>query len=134
MATVSTKVCDLYGENDAETIAYAYNGVWYEIDLGEKAQNEYTAFMDRLVAVSREMEFEEPKRRRGVTKSANDDVKDVRWYAISQGWDVPERGRLRQELWTEWEAAGKPRRPADGETSTEPEPAPKKRTRAKATA
>jgi hypothetical protein len=95
---------DLDGAPQAETVAFAYNGQAYEIDLGQKnrakLEKSLQPFMD---AGRRSTQPRTVKTVRG--NSAKVDRTAVRAWATAQGLKVSERGRISAEIMSKYEAA-----------------------------
>jgi Lsr2 len=103
--TVSVVVTDdLDGSPDAETVAFAFNGQGYEIDLGQKNLAKFEKSLRPFIDAGRRA----PQRRttRAVRGSAaRIDRAAVRSWAASQGIKVSERGRISADVLRQYEAA-----------------------------
>jgi hypothetical protein len=103
--TVSVVVTDdLDGSPEAETVAFAFNGQGYEIDLGQKSRAKLEKSLQPFVDAGRRT----AQRRTG--KAARDtgpsiDRAAVRAWAVGQGLKVSERGRISAEVMSKYEAA-----------------------------
>jgi hypothetical protein len=84
---------DLDGTEASETIAYALDGVSYEIDLNDKNAAKIRKALDPFIAASRKAS-KTPKNAGRVRKPTNGDAKDVRAWAKTMGHQVPDRGRI----------------------------------------
>jgi hypothetical protein len=103
--TVSVVITDdLDGSPDAETVAFAFNGQSYEIDLGQKNLAKFEKSLQPFVEAGRRT-----SQRRAVkttrTTSARIDRAAVRSWAAAQGIKVSERGRISADVLRQYEAA-----------------------------
>ncbi|MFP5416974.1 MAG: histone-like nucleoid-structuring protein Lsr2 [Actinomycetes bacterium] len=90
-----------------ETLTFALEGVTYEVDLTTDNANKLREDLAPWVAVSRPVAGRKPASRRGkATRSAAAaSANEVRAWARSQGMEVSERGRVRDEVRAAYEAA-----------------------------
>lgn len=101
MATVTTTnlIDDLDGQTAAdETVAFALDGVAYEIDLTDKNAATLRASLESYIAVARKVEHRHGRRRSGGAdrKSHNS---AVRAWAAENGIKLGKRGRIPSEVY-----------------------------------
>jgi hypothetical protein len=99
-------VDDLDGDEAAETVSFALDGVDYEIDLNEGNADALRQALTRYVEAGRRGGG---RRRKGqkvaAGGSAGPSAADIREWARANGWDVPERGRVSAEVREAYAAA-----------------------------
>lgn len=99
-------VDDLDGNDAAETVSFALDGVDYEIDLNEANAEALRNALGRYVDAGRRVGG---RRRRGQKVAAGGDTgpsaSEIRAWARANGWDVPERGRVSAEVREAYAAA-----------------------------
>lgn len=98
--TIIRLIDDLDGTTADKTVSFMFEGVRYEVDLTEGHFEEFASDLAKWI---------EAARRVGITPtrkpaSKNSKVREIREWAREQGMDVPERGRLSEEIMTAWEA------------------------------
>jgi hypothetical protein len=92
-------VCDLHGDETegVETISFGLDGATYEVDVCKKHAKEIRDAVGKYVGFGRKVSGRGGARgrggRRGV-KIAGATTADVRGWAIENGYDVGERGRI----------------------------------------
>lgn len=99
-------VDDLDGGEASETVEFGLDGVSYEIDLStDNAQR----LRDSLASYVGEARRIGNRRRSGRSRSARatgaGSAAEIREWARSNGFDVPDRGRVSAEVRTAYEAA-----------------------------
>jgi hypothetical protein len=99
-------VDDIDGDDAAETVSFALDGVDYEIDLNESNASALRSALSRYVDAGRRTGG---RRRRGhraaVSAGAGPTAAEIRSWARENGWDVPERGRVSAEVREAYAAA-----------------------------
>lgn len=99
-------VDDIDGDEATETVAFALDGVDYEIDLNESNAKALRDSLERYVEAGRRVGG---RRRRGQRGAAGGDTgpsaADIRKWARENGWDVPERGRVSADVREAYAAA-----------------------------
>jgi hypothetical protein len=106
-------VCDLHGDETAaaETLAFALDGVSYEIDVCEQHAGQLRERMASYVGVARRAGGRGASAsagrggRRRRRSSGSGEAARIREWARSQGLAVPERGRIPAELAEKYAAA-----------------------------
>lgn len=105
--TVVQYVDDLTGEeldqSKVETVSFSLDNVEYEIDLSSKNAKELRKVMQKYVDAGHRIGKKTGKR--GPKKNLGPSAKEVREWAVSNGYEVPERGRIPQEIWDAFNAA-----------------------------
>lgn len=115
MATITTTtlVDDLDGSEAADTVAFALDGVSYEIDLNEENAEKLRDALAGYVAGARRVDG---SRRAGRAKAAKpargsrtapdrEQTAAIREWARANGFEVSERGRLSANVLAAFEAA-----------------------------
>lgn len=85
-------VDDLDGSEAVETVLFGFDGRQYEIDLNKKNADRLRKALDPYLG---------PARRVGGTskpKRNNSDAKLIREWAKSAGYEVPDRGRIPENV------------------------------------
>ena len=114
--TTTTLVDDLDGTEAADTVAFALDGVAYEIDLNEENAEKLREALAGYVAGARRVDG---GRRAGRAKAAKptkpargprtapdrEQTAAIREWARANGYEVSERGRLSANVLTAFEAA-----------------------------
>lgn len=92
-------VDDIDGDDAVETVSFSLDGVDYEIDLNEGNAEGLREALGRYIEAGRRVGG---RRRKGQKVAAGGDAgpsaSDIRAWARDNGWDVPERGRVSQEV------------------------------------
>jgi nucleoid-associated protein Lsr2 len=104
--TIVTMVCDIPHDAEVdgtESVSFAFDGSAYEIDLCTTHSKD---FRERLAAFSDYARKASPvaRARRARTNSSRRSA-DVRAWALSQGYEVSERGRIPSKVISDYEAA-----------------------------
>jgi hypothetical protein len=94
---------DLDGGDATETVAFGLDGRSYEIDLNDKNAKALRDALAKYVAVARRSggRASKPRTRTQVGTSA----REIRDWARSNGFTVPDRGRIPSEVREAFEAA-----------------------------
>jgi hypothetical protein len=109
MATkeVITYTSDLSGvditDNDAPTIYFTWDGTPYEIDLTSKEADKFYNAVKPYVDAARKHKTTQTSRSSRST-AARSNAAEIRAWAKSNGMDVPDRGRIPQEVRDAWDA------------------------------
>ncbi len=100
--TIVSFIDDLDGSEASETIHFGLDGTEYEIDVNEKNAKELRELLSPYIANARRLARNgKPYRRMNV----GPDSKTVRAWALSQGLDCPERGRIPAAILAKYQAA-----------------------------
>ena len=118
MATITTTtlVDDLDGSEAADTVAFALDGVAYEIDLNEENAEKLRDALAGYVAGARRADGARRVGRAKVAKAAKpargsrtapdrEQTAAIREWARANGYEVSERGRLSANVLAAFEAA-----------------------------
>lgn len=93
---------DLDGSEAVETIAFAFRGTNYEIDLNAKNAAAFDKAVAKYVDAAHRVSAGRPRgRTRGGRRSASrptDDVSAIREWARANGYQVSTRGRISAEI------------------------------------
>lgn len=89
-------VCDLHGDETegVETVSFGLEGATYELDVCKKHAKEIRDAVGRFVPAARKVPGRGRGRGRRGGKVAGATTADVRTWAIENGYDVGERGRI----------------------------------------
>ena len=94
-------VDDLDGGSADETVTFSLDGVSYEIDLSAENAGKLREDFSQWVGNARRASGGSGRRgsgRRGGGSSRRSDTKAVREWARSNGYEVPDRGRISAEI------------------------------------
>lgn len=81
--------------SEAETIAFAFDGKEYTIDLGEANAAAFREALAPYIDAAQKVGSARKKpARKSAGKSSGVDTKAVREWARDNGWDVSDRGRI----------------------------------------
>lgn len=94
---------DLSGKPEAETVGFALDGQAYEIDLTADEQSKFREGLAKYVGAARTVS----KRGKRKAVQSGPSAKEVREWAQSNGYDVPDRGRIPAEVREAFDAADK---------------------------
>ena len=92
---------DIDGTDAVETVPFAIDGQSYVIDLSEKNAQ---ALRDALAPFIGHAQ-RDSRRSRGRGSRSGSTASDIRAWARSAGYDVPDRGRVAAEIKAAYEAA-----------------------------
>lgn len=99
---------DIDGSEATETVVFGLDGTNYEIDLNE---DHASALRDALASyVGHARKASSTRRRRSgssstASKDSGPSAKEIREWAKSAGYDVPDRGRVSAEVREAYDAA-----------------------------
>jgi hypothetical protein len=96
---------DLDGSEATETVVFGLDGTSYEIDLNAKNAGKLRDALAPYVGHGRKVG---PAPRRGRKAAASTDgpsAREIRDWARSNGYDVPDRGRVSADVRAAYEAA-----------------------------
>ena len=100
--TIVQLIDDLDGSKAHETITYSIDGLTYEIDLNKKNAAKFRGLFKDYIAVSAKV----PKSGKRPTKTvAGPSARELREWARSNGFEVPDRGRIPTEVREAWAQA-----------------------------
>lgn len=105
---VSILLVDDIDESEAsETVTFALDGNNYEIDLNDKHAKDLRASLTKYVDHARKVAGKRASGRKApVTAGKNGaSPKEMRTWALQQGMEVPDRGRIPESLRVAYDAA-----------------------------
>jgi hypothetical protein len=94
---------DLDGSKASETVTFAIDGTQYEIDLNDENAKKLRGALDGYVSKARKVSGKRSTARRDGSEVDN---KAVRRWAESNGIELSERGRIPQDVVSQFRAAG----------------------------
>lgn len=100
--TIVELVDDIDGGEAAETVKFALDGNEYEIDLSEKRAKSLRGALGNYIENARKIGG---KRKSGGSRKSSGDAAVIRAWAKDNGWEVPERGRVSNEVREAYAAA-----------------------------
>lgn len=89
--TVVEVVDDLSGEvlSDPETVRFGIDGSEYQLETSQESADELRSLLQEYAKISRKRAT-----RRSDAARAAASVADIRAWAVQNGWDISERGRV----------------------------------------
>jgi hypothetical protein len=90
-------VDDIDGSAASQTVPFGMDGVQYEIDLSDENATNLRDEFARYVAASRRTGGRKVRSVAGTTAPSTSDrerSREIRAWALANGWDVSERGRI----------------------------------------
>ena len=100
--TIVSFIDDLDGTEAAETVQFGLDGTEYEIDVNGDNAEQLRAVLSPYISKARRLARNgKPYRRTNV----GPDSKTVRAWALAQGLDCPERGRIPAAILEKYQAA-----------------------------
>ena len=96
-------VDDLDGTEGAETVQFGLDGTTYEIELGEKNAARLRESLAEFVGHARKVGGTRRARKSGGDSGPS--AKEIRDWARSNGYDVPDRGRIPADVRSAFDAA-----------------------------
>lgn len=100
--TVVTFVDDLDGSEASQTLKFAVDSIEYEIDLNDEHAADLREILNRYIDVARKTSG---GRGQPARKSVGGDAKAIRAWALSNGIQVNERGRIPADVVEKYRAA-----------------------------
>lgn len=111
MAQKIMLIDDIDGTDAQESITYTLDGQDYEIDLSEANAKKFRSALAPFLEKSRTVESQPiitvtrpTTRRRSSGGSTRDDIAEVRAWAEAKGITVAPRGRIKQEVYEQYDA------------------------------
>jgi hypothetical protein len=96
---------DLDGGEATETVTFGLDGTTYEIDLNEKNAGKLRTALAPYVGHGRKVGSAPRRGRKAAASSGGASAKEIREWARSNGYDVPERGRVSADVRAAFEKA-----------------------------
>lgn len=88
-------VDDIDGSDATNTVTFGLDGVSYEIDLNEDNTRQLRSEMEKWTVLARRTGG---RAQRGTGASTGGDAAKIRQWAVANGYDVSERGRIRADV------------------------------------
>ncbi len=103
-------VDDLDGSEATESVSFGLDGTSYEIDLNEQNAAKLRELLSGYVGHARKVGTAKGRGRRSTTSTASTaadghTAREIRDWARSNGFDVPDRGRVSAEVRQAFDAA-----------------------------
>jgi len=101
-------VDDLDGSEASESVSFGLDGTSYEIDLNDENAARLRDALAEFVGHARKVGSASRRgggRRSGGSAAGGPSAKEIREWARSNGYDVPERGRVSAEVREAYDAA-----------------------------
>ena len=96
---------DLDGSEATETVTFGLDGTTYEIDLNDKNAAKLRDALAGYVGHGRKVGSAPRRGRKAAASTGGTSAKEIRDWARSNGYDVPERGRVSADVRAAYEAA-----------------------------
>ncbi|GAB7003938.1 Lsr2 family protein [Nocardioides sp. AN3] len=96
---------DLDGSEGVETVSFALDGKSYEIDLNEKNATKLRKALAPFIDAGRKASRASAPARKSTAAPAGTSPQEIRAWAKSNGYDVPDRGRIPASVRQAFEAA-----------------------------
>ena len=98
-------VDDLDGSDATQTVSFGLDGTSYEIDLTDEHAASLREALAEYVGHARKVGSGRRGRRSTAAASSGPSAKEIRDWARSNGYDVPDRGRVSAEVREAYDAA-----------------------------
>lgn len=105
MATRNVIESDLSGKVNASTVTFGLNGSWYEIDLTQDEQEQLEKVLQTYVASGRKTLAKDTLRKRQVPETTPEEREEIRAWAINEGYDLAQRGRIPKKIMRAYDEA-----------------------------
>lgn len=92
---------DLDGSPAAEAVSFSFDGLAYEIDLGPANRERMQKLLQPFIEAGRRVGGRRPSR----SASARLETAAIRTWALAQGLQVAERGRISADVVAKYKAA-----------------------------
>jgi hypothetical protein len=92
---------DLDGSSAAEAVSFSFDGLAYEIDLGPANRERLRKSLEPFIDAGRRVR----RRRSSRSASAQLETATIRAWAMDQGMQVAERGRISADIVSKYNAA-----------------------------
>lgn len=107
---ITSLIDDLDGSEAQETVAFAFDGATYEIDLSAANAAQLREAFGPFAAAARKVAATRKSPGRPGRDRAKNDA--VRTWARIMGMKINDRGRIPEEIFNKWVAAGSPTAPS----------------------
>jgi hypothetical protein len=96
---------DLDGSPASETVTFGLDGKSYEIDLNDKNAGKLRDALAQYVGAARSVGGARRGGRKAAATNLGPSAREVRDWARSNGYDVPDRGRIPADVRSAFDAA-----------------------------
>ena len=96
---------DLDGSDATQTVTFGLDGTSYEIDLNDKNAAKLRDALAGYVGHGRKVGSAPRRGRKAAVSTGGVSAKEIRDWARSNGYDVPERGRVSADVRSAYDAA-----------------------------
>ena len=96
---------DLDGSEASETVSFGLDGTSYEIDLNDKNAAKLRDVLGGYVGHARKVTAAPRRGRKAAIATDGASAREIRDWARSNGFDVPDRGRVSAEVRAAYEKA-----------------------------
>ena len=86
---------DIDGSEASETVSFGLDGSQYEIDLNDKNAKALRKALDQYVSAGRKVST---GRKRSTSTKSTEDLAAIREWAKANGYEVSDRGRVKQHI------------------------------------
>ena len=98
-------VDDLDGSEATESVSFGLDGTSYEIDLNDKNAAKLRDTLAGYIGHARKVGAASRRGRKTAASSSGPSAREIRDWARSNGYDVPDRGRVAAEVRQAFDAA-----------------------------
>ena len=98
-------VDDLDGTEATESVSFGLDGTSYEIDLNDKNAAQLRDALAGYIGHARKVGAAPRRGRKAAAGSSGPSAREIRDWARSNGYDVPDRGRVSAEVRQAFDAA-----------------------------
>ena len=98
-------VDDLDGSEATESVSFGLDGTSYEIDLNDKNAAKLRDTLAGYIGHARKVGAASRRGRKAAARSSGPSAREIRDWARSSGYDVPDRGRVSAEVRQAFDAA-----------------------------
>ena len=98
-------VDDLDGSEATESVSFGLDGTSYEIDLNDKNAAKLRDTLAGYIGHARKVGAASRRGRKTAASSSGPSAREIRDWARSNGFDVPDRGRVSAEVRQAFDAA-----------------------------
>ena len=96
---------DLDGSEATETVTFGLDGTSYEIDLNDKNAAKLRDALAGYIGHGRKVGSAPRRGRKAAASAGGTSAKEIRDWARSNGYDVPDRGRVSADVRAAYESA-----------------------------
>ncbi len=96
-------------DGKGETVTFALDGTQYELDLSNKEADDFRGIFQEYIAAGRKVGAGKRTQKRagstGGSGRSKEELADIRAWATENGYEVSERGRIKQAILDAYDAA-----------------------------